>query len=394
MTADEHRFTLERGNMDSVTSNPLFRVLVGAAFLLMAQVGISGDLSAAELFRDTAFAEGFGPARNFGVFDGSGNPPQLIGYRDISPFQVYLIPEGPVCPGDARTHPWEFEEGFHVDFVDESGKRVAELFEHRLAVNHTIETNTADCLQFSQFNNYGLSSADPQRNQRLAKRVWTDRRGTIRLYQDSSNEIRNVATGYGPPFARDTWPHLLLVQSFSGRPKLSAFDRLDFSLNYRVLRQRVLSDWPQQVPGGTPPDMNLQCFFLLGDLKHPGRMLWVGILLQASDAKTYFVHTAVEQWGTVFHREPVTLYGTPPGLDEPRTVRRELKSLVRDALTAAAKKFPDKNLSAEVDDYRLDLFNIGWEGIGHWESECELSQMSLLGHPDQQSPSSNVVTPP
>ena len=76
-----------------------------------------------------------------------------------------------------------------------------------------------------------------------------------------------------------------------------------------------------------------------------------------------------------------------------RTVRRELKSLVRDALAAAAKKFPDKNLSAEADDYRLELFNIGWEGIGHWESECELSHMSLLGHSDQQSPSSNAVTP-
>ena len=61
------------------------------------------------------------------------------------------------------------------------------------------------------------------------------------------------------------------------------------------------------------------------------------------------------------------------------TVRRELKSLVRDALTAAAKKFPDKNLSAEVDDYRLELFNIGWEGIGHWESECECPRCRFWG---------------
>ena len=138
--------------MDSVASNPLFRVLVGAICLLTAQVGISGALSADELFRDTAFAEGFGQARNLGVFDSSGNTARLTGYRDIAPFQVYLIPEGPVRSGDTRTHPWEFEEGFHVDFVDESGKRVAELFEHRLAVNHTIETNTADSLQFAQFN--------------------------------------------------------------------------------------------------------------------------------------------------------------------------------------------------------------------------------------------------
>ena len=112
---------LERNIMDSVASNLLFRVLVGAISLLTAQVGLSDDLAVQELFRDTAFAEGFGQARNLGVFDGSGNTPRLTGYRDIAPFQVHLIPEGPVRSGDTRVHPWEFEEGLHLDFVDESG---------------------------------------------------------------------------------------------------------------------------------------------------------------------------------------------------------------------------------------------------------------------------------
>jgi hypothetical protein len=362
----------------------MFRSLrVAAAMLwLLPRIGISADLAARELFRDPAFAEGFGQARNLGVHDRSG---RLTGYRDIAPLQVHLIPEGPVRPGDTRAHPWEFEEGLHLNYVDEFGKQVAELFEHRFAVNHVLETNTAVCLQFAQFNNYGLPPTDPRRNQRLAKRIWTDRRGTIRLYQNTSNEVRNVATGYGPKFGRDTWPHLLLVQMFPDKQKLADFKTLAFSLNYRVLQQRQLSDWPAQVPGGTPPDMNLQGFFLLGDLKHPGQKLWVGILLRASDPKTYFVHTAVEQWGTVFHREPVSVQGAPPGLGERRTIRRDVKSLDRDALATAARKFPDKKLSANPDDYCLELFNIGWEGIGHWENECELSQLSLLGKPATKS---------
>jgi hypothetical protein len=126
--------------------------------------------------------------------------------------------------------------------------------------------------------------------------------------------------------------------------------------------------------------MNLQCFFLLREVRQPDRMLWVGMLLHASDPGNYFLHTALEQWGTVFHREPVTLSGPAPGLNEPRTVSCELKALTRRALAAAARKHPDKKLSGSADDYYLSLFNVGWEGIGHWETEAELSGLSLKRH--------------
>lgn len=359
----------------------------------MAHEAAAEDPAARQLFQDAGFSEGFGASRYFGIFATEKKIPPVIGYRDISPFRVHLIPEGPVRKGETRSHPWEFEEGLYLDILDESGKRIPELFEHRLAVNHVIEVNTPECLQFAQFNNSGLRKDDPRRNQRLNKRVWTDRKGTIRLYQNTSHEIRNVATGYLPRFSTDTWPHLLLVQVFAGEPKLADFEKLEFSLTFRVLSQKKLSDWPKDVPDGTPPDMNLQCYFYLRDLKNPKRNLWVGILLRASEPKTYFVLLDVDQWGTVIRREPITLSGPAPAVGESRAVRREIKSLARDALAAAAEKFPDKNLSTDPNDFLLEHFNIGWEGIGHWENECELSGISLLGFP-QASAEVNPNIPP
>jgi len=119
---------------------------------------------------------------------------------------------------------------------------VTELHDHRFAVNHVIATNTSSRLEFSLFNNDGLAADDPGRNQRLVKRVTTDRHGALRLYYNTSNEVPNAATASWAEFATDTWPRLLLVQQFSDVPKLVEFKRLDFTLTFRVLRERRLSD--------------------------------------------------------------------------------------------------------------------------------------------------------
>jgi hypothetical protein len=68
-------------------------------------------------------------------------------------------------------------------------------------------------------------------------------------------------------------------------------------------------------------------------------------------------------------------------------VGRELTSLLQDALTSAADSDPAGQLSTRVSDFRLVLFNLGWEGIGHWECEAELSALSLQGSPiDRPTP--------
>jgi hypothetical protein len=336
-----------------------------------------------ELFRDAAFAEGFGAAWAYGskfTLSSDRKEGAVTAYREIWPCQVHLIPDGSVTKVGVKEHPWDFEEGLHVNYK-EGGHTVGELHAHRLVANHVIEFNAPGKLQFAQFNNHGLADNDPRRNTKLIKRVTTDRHGKLTLHYNSQNEIRNVATGYSAQFALDTWPHVLLVQNFRDLPKLADFGALDFSLSFQVTKLHQLSTWPSGIPGATLPDMNWQFYFLLREIKHPERMFWVGMLLHPSNPKHCFVHTSVEQWGTAMHREPFMPGGKAPAVGQRHVVRRELKALVRDVLKASAAKQPDKKLSLNPDDFYLHLFNIGWEGIGHWEAESELSELSLAATP-------------
>jgi len=117
-------------------------------------------------------------------------------------------------------------------------------------------------------------------------------------------------------------------------------------------------------------------------------------VLFSSDPALYRPHTALDQWGTGFHREPVF---PPPNLDQQQSVQMEVKVLIRRALLAAASQQPQLGLSTDPDDYYLSCFNIGWEGIGHWESDCELSNPSLRGQPrgtaalERSDPSSSAL---
>lgn len=335
-----------------------------------------------ELFRDTNFAEGFGAAWSYGSqfsLSSERKEGEVRAYREIWPWQVHVIPEGPVSQVGLRSHPWDFEEGGHLNVTNARGEFIPELHAKKLVANHVVEVNTPEKLQFAQFNNDGLADNDPMRNTKLIKRVTTDRRGTVTLAYNSLNEIRNVATGYSAQFALDIWPHFLLVQNFPHLPKLRDYERLEFSLSWQVTKLKQLSEWPSGIPGAAMPDMNLQCYFLLREIAHPERVLWVGLLQHPSNPKHGFLHTSVDQWDAVMHREPFLVNGETASVGQRHTYRRELKTLVREALAAAAAKHPEKQLSSRADDYYLHLFNLGWEGIGHWQAEAKLSELSLKG---------------
>ncbi len=345
-----------------------------------------------ELFRDTAFAEGFGAGWPFGsqfTLSTERKEGVVTAYREIRPWQVHLIPEGPVATASVKEHPWDFEEGVHMNFKEGDGT-IAELYAHRLAAEHRLERNTPEALQVAQFNNYGLAETDPRRDTRLVKRVTSDRRGRITLYYDSQNEIRNVATNYIPQFALDTWPTFLLLQTFRDLPKLADYSALNLALSFEITQLTQRSDWPAGLPGAASADMNWQFYFLLREIKHPERTLWVGMLLYPSNPQNCFVHTTVDQWGIAMHREPFMPAGQAPALGQRYTIQRDLKDFVRAALLASAAKQPDKQLSVHPDDYYLHLFNIGWEGIGHWQAECALSGLSLQGVPRMKTPAPAV----
>ena len=364
------------------SSNIRMPLLASLLAVLVVAAGSLGAADTHELFRDTAFAEGFGASWGYGskfTLSSERKEGAVTAYREIWPWQVHLIPEGSVTKVGIKEHAWDFEEGGHLNVTNARGEFIPELHAKKLVANHAIEVNTPEKLQFAQFNNDGLADADPQRNTKLVKRITTDRRGKITLAYNSLNEIRNVATGYSAQFALDIWPTLLLVQNFHDLPKLRDYERLDVSLSWQVTKLKQLSDWPAGLPGAAMPDMNLQFHFLLREIAHPERVLWVGLLQHPSNPKHGFIHTSVDQWDIVMHREPFLVDGKTASVGQRHTYQRELKTLVREALAASAAKQPEKKLSANADDYYIHIFNIGWEGIGHWDAEAELSGLSLKG---------------
>jgi hypothetical protein len=348
--------------------------------LLLSASAIGGEPELEQclsLLADPAFAEGFGAAFSYGRRADDG---VIRSYRDIRPWQVQLIPEGPVMRlPEFKKHPWDFQEGYHDNYINPRGEKVRELHTHRLVVNHRIEVNTAEKLQFAQFNNDGLGKDDPQRDTKLVKRVTTDRRGTLRLFYNSQNEIRNAATAHSSRWARDTWPHFLVNQRFEHPVPISSYERLDFSVSFRVDSMKQLSPWPGNIKGAAKPSMNLNFMFQLRERDDPSQKLFVGMMLFTSSEAKYTPHLGIEQHGMIFCRESVTRDQTRPLLGESRTVNRDIKDMITSALREAHEKKPE--LSSDPEDYLLMNFSIGWEGMGYWQTKSEISGLSLTGQP-------------
>ena len=245
-------------------------------------------------------------------------------------------------------------------------------------MNHTIEENTPNKLQFAQFNNYRLPKDHPDRNKKLVKRVITDRKGTLRLYYNSKNEIRNAAIGHSARWARDTWPHFLVNQRMREPIPLADFERLDFRVAFQVDQMEKLSNWPNMIRGAARSGINLKFMFFLRNPDALEQKLFAGMMLFASNDKRYEPHLGVEQHGNIFYRDSVTSDGGPmPTLTEKRTVKVDIRELVADALQKGREKQPE--LSGNPDEYAIYNFSIGFEGMGHWETEAEISDLSLDG---------------
>lgn len=277
-----------------------------------------------------------------------------------------------------KTHPWDFQEGLHHNFKDKAGKFVRELHAHRLVVNHTIEENSPEQLQFAQFNNYRMPKEHPDRDTKLVKRVTTDRKGKLRIYYNSKNEIRNAATGHSAKWARDTWPHFLVNQRMDAPIALADFDRIDFTVSFKVDRMEKLSNWPNAIRGAARSSMNLKFMFFLRNPDSLEQKLFAGMMLFASNEKRYAPHLGIEQHGNIFYRDSITSGGEPvPKLSERRSVKVDIRKLVAEALRQGREKQPE--LSANIDEYAIYNFSIGFEGMGHWETEAEISGLSLMG---------------
>jgi hypothetical protein len=160
--------------------------------------------------------------------------------------------------------------------------------------------------------------------------------------------------------------------------RLLDFESINLSVTIRVDTMQRLSNWPNAVPGAARSGMNLKFMFFLRNPDNLDQKLFAGMMLFASNEKRYVPYLGIEQHGTVFYRDTITSDGRAiPGLGESQSAEVDVRALVAEALRLGREKQP--GLSADIDDYAIYNFSIGFEGMGHWESTAEISNLSLIG---------------
>jgi len=338
------------------------------------------------MLMDTKFAKGFGAEWTYGLTYSDNTQLKkgnVLTYRDISPYQINLIPFGNVNDNSENDIYWEFEEGNHKNFTDKYGKWVPELFEHKLSVNSLVKENTATSLIVEQYNNYGLNSVDPKYNKSLVKRITTNKNGTIGFYFNSKNDIRNAAYAYGAEFANDIWPHLYFHQNFRKDYDVALFSRIDVNFDVLVKKVTQIDKWPDNdtsiTAAKSPSEASLQGFFFCRLKTSRTQGFFVGMNIYSSREENQTLIVSADQYGQAFYRTTPLEFGGKVVLGKKTSVSYDLKEMMVDALEQI-KKRPGPLRTTKADDYEISFLQIGWENMGNWECEHELSNLSTVGY--------------
>lgn len=369
------------------------------------------------LLLDRKFTRGFGCSWNLGAIFTENDPFVKKGYvqyyHDIGK-PIYVLPQGIATTGEGDgTYikangleddvSWEFEEGYKSDFVDPEGKGPFALQDFRLCVNSVVEENTSDSLVIKQYNDYlheNYPEKYPQSDPKLVKTINSNRNGKIVISYNSYNDISNAAYGYLPEFAQNTWPHLLLHQNFREDIDMAKFSSIEFSLTVKVNKAECINDWPKgesdrfdqpipETPVVTSPETTLQTYFFVRSKKNLNLGAFIGVMLSSSNLSQKNDYLGIEQNGTDFFRVGL---GSPAGENfdfegdwvfpgEQTTMSMDLRKYIDYVLTTQFKNSEpnSKWYGVGIDDVVLSFFNIGYEYVGNWDCEYELSNLWARG---------------
>lgn len=367
---------------------------------------------------DRRFDLGFGCEWNFGkryTLDSGLKQGSVTHYRDIGvPF--YVLPLGLATQGEGEGGLiaasgledkvyWQFEEGYKTNFLDAEGNGPFELQDHRLVVNSTVVQNDESKLRIEQYNDYlhmTYPELYPESEPLLVKSVESNRNGKIVFSYNSYNDISNSAYATSAQFAEDTWPHLLLHQSFAEPVDLARYSSIEFSMTVKVNRRDQINTWPQGEsdrydqplpPEGaavSPSDSTLQTYFFIRSKKAPYTLgAFVGFLLSSSNESLRREHLGIEQNGIDFYRidvgnqigKKIGLEGEWLDVGDETTLKVDLIKYLNYVLVA---KFENGNPDSKwygvgVDDIYLSFFNVGYEYVGNWDCEYQLSNLWARG---------------
>lgn len=188
-----------------------------------------------------------------------------------------------------------------------------------------------------------------------------------------------------PPTTPGTWPHLLVEQNFTVKPKLTSFHRVPFRIRYRLLRSE-----PHKGSGWNDARDTAQFLFYVtlqdANKNSPGfhDYFWFGVPIY--DARYEFPrkYTMADIGNSRKHgtnkfifNPPGELYThVPAASGKWITIEKNLLPLMNEALeTAWAAGFLTQ--SREKSNFVLGGMNMGWEIVGPIDAAMQVQDLSL-----------------
>lgn len=343
------------------TKQPIIKKIISICFLIIASIIISfsntKEVNAIEILQDTNFSNGFGNCFWLGKNYNPG--PEILrkgicnSYQNTADFYPKTIPNDDdlsVKENNIDKY-WEFNEGTHSD---------PEIFNFRLPINHQIINNTPSNFSFVQKN---------PNTSALIKQVSTDKHGQIYLYFNSKNEIRNTAIDNGPEFSQDTWPHFQLGQYFREYIPLGNYQQINVGLDIKVNQWEILPNWPHaNDPNAANPGFSINMYTFLRKKDSLANGIFIGTTLFSNNPDNYSQLASVDQLGQGYFRHDVTSLGGPANTTDYTNINFDLIQVIQKAL---------QNSPYNYDEYVLSAVEIGYEGMGWFESAFTLKNLSM-----------------
>lgn len=270
----------------------------------------------------------------------------------------------------------------YFDLIRLYTEYLEELLEHRMDVDPLVVENTPTSLIVSNYNNFGLEPSDSLYNTRLATQASSNKAGTVRLYHNGLNIIRNSALYYGADYKNDVWPHLIFSQKFKNGIDLANYKKLMVSMDVTLLKASQLTTWPnQELKPHAPSATTISSgFFLKG--KEPDMPPMYFLLSLYDTSNNYQELLMLEQHGVGFYRIGSEEYGGILELNETKTIQFDLKKLIARAIEFA-RTTPGLPAHPALSPDNYIVYGgggTGLEDLGHWETEQELSNLSITAY--------------
>ncbi len=375
-----------------------------------------------QLFQDRKFENGFGAGWIYGTsFSGDSGlkkgPP--LTYRDIGQ-DILIQPLGKATKDDGVTASgleqnvyWELEEGAKQNIIDEYGSPVSELHDFRLCINSEVEENTDARMLITQYNDY-MHKHYPEMynsNPKFVKSLESNKQGKLTVHYNSYNDISNSAYAYTSDFANNTWPHLYIHQNFREEIDVGQFNKMDFQVTMKVTKAEQINTWPdgpsdrydQKEYGSaithSPSEASLQGTFFFRKKDAPTSGFFVGINFWSSRSSNQAEICNADQHGQAFYRiGPGESQGSFYDLSDEKleigkevTVSYDLYKMVNyvlirklmsgsETMQSGGQTVANPWYGITPEDLTLSFYQVGWENIGNWDCEFEMSNLSLKAY--------------